>query len=655
MKILKLNDQETINFACIELKKYLENVLNEKIEIIHRNNSMSIFNNREKNNIIIGTFNELKDIFNNYKPSSSEDEIWVKPYEENLVLTGSNQRSILYSVYALLKELGISWIYPGKEGEIISRTNEMDLFSINVHHKASLKYRGIILEGAVKFSQILDFIDWMAKMNMNHFFMQFQNCYNFYKWYDSSLDEKSAKKYDEILIKEIKKRGMILERVGHGWISKSLGIEIERWEETNQKIPVKKQSYLAKVNGKRALWEGIALNTQMCMSNKEAVGELIDYICNYAKDHKEIDILSFGLGDGFNNLCECENCMKHNPTDLYIRIVNQVADKLFKINPKIKLEVLIYANILEPPLKENIENPKNNIIFMFAPITRCLVHALNDDNCISPEPIKFWPDINKIGEIKNREYIKLLKGWLKKFNGDIYVTDYYNCLLGSLDFIKTEMPKIISMDIKYYNSLGLKGILACGTERTFWPTGIAMNVFADISWDSSKDYEKIEEKYLKNAFKEDANIVREYIHELYNLIVNESDYSPNHNYKKWYPSKPLELLPDYKGKIEKLDEIIIKLKEKKPWLEDKFKQCKDEIIKKRWFYFLTHLDFLIMLFETAMGILKRNKKEALSKFKEIQKYLERNKQDLEDVLDIFELDYYFLEPTLKKILEDKYF
>lgn len=650
LKIFKLNNQKTVNFASLELKKYLKIISNKKIEIIHITDPSIVFKNQEKKRIILGVSNGLENIIKKYKFPKSEDEIWIKPYKENLVLSGSNYRSVLFSVYTLLHELGVSWIYPGKEGEIINKKNNLDLFNISMHHKASLKYRGIAIEGAVKLPQILDFIDWMAKNFMNHFFMQFQSCYNFYKWYDPSIDEKKGKVYDEILIKEIKKRGMILERVGHGWISQSLGLNKEGWGKTSQKISVKKQKYLAKVKGKRSLLNNIAIYSQMCMSNKEATDILINYVCDYAEKHKEIDILAFWLADGFNNLCECDNCIKHHPSDLYIRIVNKLSDRLFKINPNMKLEIIGYANIIEPPITENIKNHNNNLVFIFAPITRCWIHSLNDKNCKSSESLKYWPDINKIGEIKNKEYIELLKRWLDKFDGDNYLFDYYNWIWGCRDFIKTELPKIISMDLKSYNLLGVKGIVSCGTERAFWPTGISMNVLAHLSWNTSKNYKDIEDEYLKNAFKKDANIIKKYIHEIYSLTVDENDYKPAHNYKTWKTN----IFPDYKNKTKKLDKIIINLIEKKQWLKEKYNLCKDNIIKKRWFYLLTHLVFLIMLFELEKIIIKGNKKRAISKLKDIQKYLKDNRKEIEDVCDIFEINYRFLEPKLEKILSNNY-
>ena len=647
IKVYKLDSNITIDFAAAELKKYLEKLLKIKIEIINKRNIDEINRTENQNNIIIGSLNKFSNIIKYQDFSKLEDEIWIKPINKDLVLTGSNERSVLYAVYAFLEKLGIKWIYPGEEGEVILKKDNPDLFGFNIHHKASLKNRGIVIEGAVKFSQIIDFVDWMAKKRMNHFFMQFRNSYNFYKWFDNSIDKKKTLEYDEALIREIKKRGMILERVGHGWISQSMGLEKEGWDKTEEKIPEEKKVFIAKVNGKRELWKDVAIDTQICMSNEKATEEVINCVCSYAKKHPEVDVLAFWIADQLNNLCECTRCMKHHPSDLYIRLVNRLAEKLFKVNPKMKLEVAAYANVIEAPKSEIIKNKDGNVVFIFAPITRCWIHALNDYNCRSSEPLKFWPEINQIGEIGNKEYIKFLKDWLQRFDGDNYMFEYYNWFWGCRDFISTELPEVISKDIKSYPSLGVKGIISVGTERAFWPSGIAINVFAETSWDIKKDYSIIEKEYLENAFEKDSEEVKKYIHDLYDLIVDKKDYGPVHNYKTWYD----RVFPDYKNKTEILDKIITGLKDKKPWLKEKFDKCQDKAIKKRWYYFLSHLNFLNMIFEAERFIIKEKWKEALGKYKEIQKYLEDNRKIIEDVFDIFDINHLFIEPKIKKILD----
>ncbi|MDD5622596.1 MAG: DUF4838 domain-containing protein [Actinomycetota bacterium] len=644
-RIINLSNNKTLDFATTELKRYLERFYGVKIYLYKEDDLKSTIKKYGTKNIIIGSFDNFPLITDDTEILMDEDQIWVKLYKENLIITGSNDRSVLFSVYTLLKKAGFDWIYPGEEGEVFNRAKNFNLFNVDIHNKAYLKFRGIVIEGGVKFPQLLDFIDWMAKKCMNHFFMQFQSCYNFYKWFDPSITMEKAREYDQILISEIKKRGMLFERVGHGWISRSLGLSTEGWYKTKEKISKGKKKYVAKVNGRRDLWKGVALNTQICMTNNEAVDKMIDYICRYAGQHPEVDILAFWLADEFNNLCECSECRKHSPSDLYIRIINKLSKKIYKVNPKMKLEVIVYANILEPPLNEKIDNSNGNVILVFAPITRCWTHTLNDHRCIAQKPLKFWPELNKVGEVKNSEYMEFFKGWLKNFDGDNYIFDYYNWIWGCRDFIITEMPKVISMDLKSYEPIGIKGVASCGTERAFWPTGISMNVLAGIAWDRTAEYKEIEIKYLEAAFGDESSKAKEYIHKLYNLIVDEDDYSQDHNYKTWYE----ELMPKFKDKKDKLLDIILKLKERKPWLENKYNKSTDKIIKKRWFYLITHLNFLIIVFEAKLKLINNEKENALAGFREIKKYFEHNRAEIEDVLDIFDINYRFLDSEIKKI------
>lgn len=49
---------------------------------------------------------------------------------------------------------------------------------------ASLRHRGVCIEGADSLENILDFIDWLPKMGYNSFFLQFKLPYTFMaRWY----------------------------------------------------------------------------------------------------------------------------------------------------------------------------------------------------------------------------------------------------------------------------------------------------------------------------------------------------------------------------------------------------------------------------------------------------------------------------------------
>jgi len=642
LTILKFNNNITIDFATKELSKYLNKITGLKYPI--KSQKKFTVNSLQKKNIVfIGLLDGFNKILKITKKSNLNDEIIIRTEEENLIIAGNNPRSVLFSVYTFLNSIGVRWLYPGSEGEIIKKINNVDISNYNIHHIASLRYRGICNEGAIKINQAIDFIDWMAKNKMNHFFMQFESLYYFYKRYDKSITKKKAEEYDKRIIVEIKKRDMILERVGHGWINKAIGFGKEGWEINKKVISLEKQKLLAKVNGKREIWKGVALNTQMCMTNNDSIKKVINYVCNYAKKHKEIDILAFWIADGFNNLCECKECLKNSPTDLYLKIANEISIKLRKINTKLKLEILVYANILNPPKDEMINKENENIVFAFAPMTRCHTHIISDSYCSASKPLKLWPIINRIEEPKNKEYWGIMKSWLKILNFDSYIFEYYYWPVGK-DFIRSRLSEIIYKEIKKYSLLGFNGLVSCQTYRSFWPTGIPMYVLSHSIWDSNKSYNEILDEYLEAGFGSNANFVKKYIKSLYDLLVDKNNYSNNHHYFSWIDN----LVPEFYGLEDRLVNILEKLLEKRNKIKNIIQHIDDSKIKKRMFYIRIHLDYLISIYKSTKYFLENDTASAVKELSDIVKKLDDFKFELENICDLFDLKEWIIMPRINQ-------
>lgn len=167
--IIVLNGNETIDFAALELERYIRLISNDLCSISY------CFEIQDRAAIYIGLSEDVKKVIQNVSKSEWDDEIWIQSHGSSLILAGSNYRSVLFSVYAFLQKLGVRWLYPGKEGEILPNLESIEFSGYAIHEKASLRHRGVVNEGACSIGQIIDFIDWMAKSKMNHFFLQFQS------------------------------------------------------------------------------------------------------------------------------------------------------------------------------------------------------------------------------------------------------------------------------------------------------------------------------------------------------------------------------------------------------------------------------------------------------------------------------------------------
>ena len=61
------------------------------------------------------------------------------------------------------------------------------------------------------------------------------------------------------------------------------------------------------------------------------------------------------------------------------------------------------------------------------------------------------------------------------------------------------MAKIISEDIKNFDSLGLQGLTTCQLQRNAFPTAIGMHVMAKTMWNKDADFEEIRDKLYRGT------------------------------------------------------------------------------------------------------------------------------------------------------------
>lgn len=207
-----------------------------------------------------------------------------------------------------------------------------------------------------------DIIDWLPKVGFNSYFIQFREAYTFFdRWYshiNNPLKGKEhfsvdmARNFVQRLVKEIKKRGLLYHAVGHGWTCEPFGVPGLGWDIYNGTIPASYVRYTAEINGKRGLWGGIPLNTNLCYSNPEVREIITDSIVKYLEEHPEVDVLHFWLADGSNNQCECEECRKALPSDFYVMMLNELDKKLTLKGIDTKVVFLLYVDLLWTPERE---------------------------------------------------------------------------------------------------------------------------------------------------------------------------------------------------------------------------------------------------------------------------------------------------------------
>lgn len=97
-------------------------------------------------------------------------------------IAGSNPVSLLIAAYRFLYELGCRFTLPGKDGEHIpEKTLLPDEITVNVTETASYRHRGVCMEGAVSEENVFDMIDFLPKVGMNSYYVQFRLPRDFFR------------------------------------------------------------------------------------------------------------------------------------------------------------------------------------------------------------------------------------------------------------------------------------------------------------------------------------------------------------------------------------------------------------------------------------------------------------------------------------------
>jgi hypothetical protein len=453
-----------------------------------------------------------------------DDVIYIDVAGGAGIIAGGNPRSVLLATYRLLTEAGCRWVRPGPSGECIPK---VDLVGIAAHvvEKAAYRHRGICIEGAVSYENVVQMIEWAPKVGFNGYFVQFREGYTFFeRWYahrDNPTKEAEefsvarAREYVHRAAQEIKMRGLLFHAVGHGWTCEPLGIQGLSWEAREYDLPPEVSRYLAEVKGKRTIWQGVPLNTNLCYSNPEARRLVVEAIGDYLQEHREVDLLHFWLADGSNNQCECEACQAGIPSDFYVMMLNDLDALLTQRGITTKIVFLIYVDLLWPPQVEKIKNP-GRFVLMFAPITR----SYSEEFCAGETTAERPPYVrNQLKFPANvDENVAFLRAWQKQFSGDSFDFDYHLMWDHYNDPGYFQISRLLNRDLKHLRDIGLNGYVSCQVQRAFFPTGLPMVVMGRTLWDDRLSFEEIAEDYFRSAFGADGGLVEDYLASLSGLF-----------------------------------------------------------------------------------------------------------------------------------------
>ena len=512
--IYKLRDDPVLDFAALELKKYLRMMMPQEnqIAISTAPNATTGFQ--------LGLLEDFG-LPNEAADPVLDDIVHIDTTADGGVLAGSNPRSVLFAVYRLLRLNGCRFLFPGAEGE---RIPVQALTPQKYHKAADHRFRGRTIEGRPSMEQVLVSLDFYAKEELNAF-----GCYGVsgyhhrYYTHDHNKANREPEFFDLELADtqwrglyetEAQKRGMMILSGEHEMIPNALGLkESDRflYKEGKKQLPKEIVPYLAEINGVRKLHRDDISFTNVCMSKPEMRERMAQAVVREIENRPHLQIFGCTVADLSNNHCECEACQKKLPSDWLVMILNRIDELLTEKNIDTKVQFAFYVDMIFAPEREKLNNP-NRFIFQYCPISRTYTKSLQKDT-VYPEPISYVR--NKWEAPKSEEMLMaLFKKWQDVFPGPCYVFEYHYWVHQFRDPGMMAMARRVYEDVLSYRYTGMNGCMQDGSNKSFWPNGFMMHIFNEAMVNRDCDYEAEVADFFRAQYGASWEYARKYLQDI---------------------------------------------------------------------------------------------------------------------------------------------
>lgn len=520
--INKISSNSALDYAAEELKKYLLMMMPEGDNITVK------YDPEATGGFRLGLMSDLGLDTSDVCDTELDDILYADCREREGIIAGSNPRSVLLTVYEYLHRQGCRFLMPGVDGEYVPIKNTEP---VSFRHKPSMRYRGWCIEGSVSQDIMLESIDFTAKLGMNVVMIEFRVPVSYYRrYYRHTYNEKNRPPEDVSTTQilqwkkqceaEIAKRGLQYHDVGHGWTADPFGIDSSLRNadgDNDAALSDYSRQFVAMRGGERKLNYNTPNYTQFCMSNPEAQGLFVNYVCDYAEKHCNIDYLHVWLGDEMNNHCECEGCKQKTPSDFYCILMNELDRELTARGLATRIVFIVYTDTTWAPERERIENP-DRFLLMFAPISRSYTRSLDTTECAKTKPYKRNGNVLPATLAESFAY---LDEWRRTYDGPSFAFEYHFWRHQYYDLSGIKLARLLNEDVKAYISAGIDGIIQDGSQRSFFPNGLAFYTYARTMFDSSISAEELLEDYYSTAYGETWRKFYDYLTELGDAVSYE--------------------------------------------------------------------------------------------------------------------------------------
>lgn len=359
--LLLLPEQPTLRerFAAEELSRYLRRILSVETQDAQEAEP-------EANHFVIGGPSRNKVAGKMLDASAfralltGPEGIYIEIRDNFVFIAGSEgefddkERGTVYGVYEFLERY-LSCCFAAysdpllKAGEIVPVMDSCVLSDGRyIKAMADRPYRTAIIQygeaaGNPYHKLNLPFIDWMCKNRYNRI-LTWASVYEVYK--------KTG------LCEELDRRGIRLS-VGHHESSRMwlpyFGNEYfpEHYAETHPEY------YRLNADGSRFQPKSSEDHTGQwvyCSRNADCIETIAANLNRWIDENPLVDVIAFWPNDGVWEQCSCEKCAPYSKVENYTWFQNEVAKRVNRVHPEVKLDMLVYVDLWEYPRGQKLES-----------------------------------------------------------------------------------------------------------------------------------------------------------------------------------------------------------------------------------------------------------------------------------------------------------
>ena len=645
LTIAKMRSDHVMDFAAEELKKYLRMMMPEAGEI------RILPDGETKDGFRLGLMEDFG-LPCEAKDAKFEDVVHIDADEKGGILAGSNPRSVLFSVYRFFKENGCRFLFPGPDGEIIPKQK---VGKTLYHHKADHVFRGHTLEGTPSVRQVLDYIDFHAKEELNAFGLydvtSYQSQYYYHRFnhknrpsegFDPDLAETQWRALYEC---EIKKRGLILFSGEHDLIPTAFGLDMSDrllYKEGKKEFPEEALRFVALLNGKREFYQNDLFFTNVCMSNPVIRKRMARCAADFAKKNRHLDFYGVTVADLARNHCECDECKKMRPSDWYVVLLNEIDEELTKEGLDTKILFSFYTDMMFAPEREKIRNP-GRFLLQYCPIHRSYSSSITE-NSVFPQPLPYLRNAWTAPR-SSEETFSLFREWQKVFPGPYSVFEYHFWRKQYRDPGGMQLARRVYEDSFAYRFMKMEGCMEDGSVKSFFPNGFAGHIYAETLLRRDLDYETELADYFSHLYGEDWKTVRTYLDQ----ISDAFDFGYMQGEKSVDPKKGPYYNPSQVSSLLKVAPLAQKMRD---FIEPHI-QSAARPRSVAWRALWHHTNWCENLADIMADKCQGRNREAIAKAEVFFEEFGKNDYELENIFD-FILAAAALFPLIRKLPAEEY-